>query len=69
MTQFLKKYKKPYFGAILGSLFPKILAKKDFSWEKKAPSVFKYSNYLSLCQKSEKTNEPFLIKTQNGWMD
>ena len=27
-------------------------------------SVFKYSNHLSLCQKSVKPNEPFLTKPQ-----
>ena len=32
----------------------------------KALSVFKYSNYLPSCQKSEKAIEPLLRKTQNG---
>ena len=34
--------------------------------EKKPLSVFKYSNYLPSCQKSQKTNEPFLRKIPNG---
>ena len=32
-------------------------------------SVVRYSNYLLLCQKSEKTNEPFLRKMPNWQMD
>ena len=31
----------------------------------KGLSVFKYSNFLSLCKKSEKTNDPFLRKMPN----
>ena len=33
---------------------------------------FKYSNYLPSCQKSEKTNEPFLkkmLELMHGWAD
>ena len=44
-----------YFGAI----FPKF-GKKRIFLEKRALSVFKYSNYLT-----EKTKEPFLGKMQN----
>ena len=32
-------------------------------------SVFKYTNYLLLCQKSEKTDMPFLTKMLNSRMD
>ena len=61
MTKFFKKSKKPYFGA-MWRFWP--FLKKD--------SVFKYSNYLPLCQKLEKTNMPFLSKMLNwrmGWMN
>ena len=34
--------------------------------EKMVLAVFKYFNYLPSCQKSEKTNEQFLRKMQNG---
>ena len=33
MTKFIKKSKKPYFGAILGTFCP-ILSKNEFSWKK-----------------------------------
>ena len=36
---------------------------------KKALSVFKYSNYLTLCKKSEKTNDPFLRKMPDRQTD
>ena len=62
---FFKKFQNPYFGSILGP-FTQIGAKNEFSWEKKALSVFQYSNYLPLCQKSEKPNEPFLRKLLEG---
>ena len=31
--------------------------------------VFKYSNYLPSCQKSEKTNEPEKNASPDGWTD
>ena len=40
--------------------------KKWISLEKRALSVFQYSNYPPLCQKSEKPNEPFLGKLLDG---
>ena len=43
-------------------------AKQNFL-EKRALSVFRYSNYLPSCQKSEKTNEQFCGKTVNWWAD
>ena len=49
-------------------LFCPNLGKNEFSW-KKTLSAFKYSNYLSLCQKSEKINVPFLRKMLNWQMD
>ena len=58
ITKFFKKYKTPYFGAILDSFCPN-LGKYEFSWKKRAYSVFQYSNYLSLCQKSKQRNETF----------
>ena len=41
----------------------------NFPEKKKALSVFKYSNYLLPCQKSEKTNEPFLRKMPTWQME
>ena len=46
----------------------------QFQWkwifqEKRALSVFKYSNYLPSPKKSEKTNGPFLRKTPNRQFD
>ena len=63
MTKFFKKSKKPYFRAILG-LFHSNWAKMNFPG-KDNPTDFRYSNYLQSCQKSEKSNEPFLRKTPN----
>ena len=60
MTKFFKKSKKSYFGAIFVIFCPN-LGLNEFS-RKNAQSVFKYANYLPPCQKSEKTNEPFLRK-------
>ena len=68
MAKVFKKSKKLYFGAIL-VLFAKIWTTMNFPEKKKALSVFKYSNYLPLCQKSEKTNEAFLRKIPNCWTD
>ena len=50
MTKFQKKPPKNPKNLILGPFL----------------SVFKYYNYLSLCQKAEKTNQPFLIKMTDG---
>ena len=58
MPQFHKKSKKPYFGAILGTFCPNFSAKfPNFP-------VFKYSNYLLLCKKSEQTNDHPWVKCQ-----
>ena len=61
MTIFQKIYKKPYFRVILGP-FCQNLVKNEFFLEKEDLSVFKYSNYLPSCKKSQKTNDPFLGK-------
>ena len=53
---------------IILAFFAHIWAKMNFSG-KKLVSVFKYSNYLPSCQKSEKTNMPFLRKMLNWRMD
>ena len=63
MTKFFKSPKKTYFGATLGPFCPN-LGKNEFPG-KRALSVFRYSNYLPSCQKSEKTIEPFLRKSPN----
>ena len=67
MIKFFKKSKKPYFGTILGP-FCLNLGENGFSWKRRL-SVFRYSNYLLSCQKSEKTIEPFLRKTPDGQTD
>ena len=50
ITKFFKKSQKPYFGPGL----------------RRTLSLFQYLNYLPLCQKSEKPNEPFLRKLLEG---
>ena len=68
MTKFFKKSQKPYFGPIMGPfgpIMPKFGPKMNFP-RKRALTVFQYSNYLSLCQKSEKPKESFLRKLLNG---
>ena len=73
---FQKIQKKTILGAILEP-FCQNLGKNEFSWEKRAQSIFRYCNYHPSCEKSEKTNEPFLRKMPNWktdrqmdrWMD
>ena len=60
MTKFFKTSKKPYFGTILGLSCPNL--DKNNVFGKRALLIFQYLNYLPLCQKSEKVNEPFLRK-------
>ena len=55
MTKFFKKSKKLYSWVISGNFCP-YLGKNEFSWKKRALTVFKHSNYLPWCKKSEKTN-------------
>ena len=68
--KFFKKIQKTLFGGHVA-----ILAFSGQTWAKMNfpgktdQSVFKYSNYLSSCQKSEKTNMPFLRKMLNRQMD
>ena len=57
MRNFFKKYTKIYSGATLGCSCLN-LGKNEY----RALSVFKYSNYVLSCKKSEKTNDPFLVK-------
>ena len=54
---FSKKTKNPILGP-----FWAILPNLGQKWEKRALSVFQCSNYLPLCLKAEKPNEPFLRK-------
>ena len=68
MTKFLPKIKKNFVGVHFGPLFSKFGQKQIFL-ERMALSVFKYSNYLTLRQKSEKTNKSFPSKMSNCWMD
>ena len=69
MTKFFKKSKKPFWGHVAILAFcAQIWAKMNFVG-KTDLSVFKYSNYLSSCQKSEKTNMPFLGKMLNWRMN
>ena len=69
MTKFLKKSKKPYFWVILGPFY-QIFGKNEFSWKK---GLYQFLNIsiiiVLLCQKSERTNEPFLRKRLNSWTD
>ena len=64
MTNFFKKDpKRTYFGAFW-AIFTQIWAKMNFPGKKEL-SVFRNFNYLSLCQKLDKTIEQFLRKTRN----
>ena len=58
-----QKFKKIHFGAILGSFCPTL------NFPGKKLSVFRYSNYLPSCQKSEKTIDQFLRKTLHWQKD
>ena len=68
MTKFFKKSKKTYAGAILGPFLPKF-GQKWLFLEKRALSVFKYSDYVPSCKESEKSNNPILRKMPNWWTD
>ena len=69
---FSKKFKKYFFRFNLGP-FCSNLVKNELPWKREVCSekrdLFKYSNCLPSCQKSEKPNEPFLRELQNWWMD
>ena len=60
LINFSKNPKKNLL-AWIWALFAQIWSKMNFRGEK----GFKYSNYLSSCQKSDKTNEPW----KNAWPD
>ena len=62
------KNPKNYILGPFWAFLPKFWQKWIFL-EKRAVSVFKYFNYLPLCQKSEKTNDPFPRKMLNCWTD
>ena len=68
MTKFFKKIQKPPFWGHSVLLLPKFWQKWIFL-EKMALPVFKYFNYLPLCQKSEKIKDRFLRKMLNCWTD
>ena len=59
-----KNPKNPILGPFW-ALFVQIWAKMNFPG-KKSLSVFRYLNYLQLCQNSVKPNEPFLRKLLDG---
>ena len=61
---FSKHPKSPILGPYWAFL-AQIWTKMNFS-AKRALSVFQYLNYLPLCQKSQKPNEPFLRKLLDG---
>ena len=65
---FSKNPKNPILDPLWALLDP-LCPNLDRKWiflEKRALTVFQYSNYLSLCQKSEKPKESFLRKLLNG---
>ena len=62
MTTIFQKIEKTYFGASLSPW------QNGFSW-KKGLSVFKYSNYLRSCKKSEKTNKMKNAELTDGRTD
>ena len=66
MTKLFKKYKKPYFVAILVVFCPN-LGKNEFSWEK-VSLVFKHSNYLHL-RKIRKKNYCAIPEENNELTD
>ena len=65
ITKFFKKSQKTLFCVHSGPFWPN-WGQKWIFLEKRALSVFQYSNYLPLCQKSEKPNEPFLRNLLEG---
>ena len=69
MATFLKKSKKPILGPCGHfGLFLSKFRQKWISLENRL-SQFLNSNYLPSCQKSEKTNRPFLRKMMNWRMN
>ena len=62
-----EKPMNPILGQFL-ALFAQF-GQKWFFLGKRALSVFRYSNYLTSCQKSEKTKKLFLRKMPNWWTD
>ena len=68
LNKFCQKIQKTLFWGHLGAFWPKFWQNWIFL-EKKALSAYRYSNYLTLCQKSEKTIVPFPRKTPNWQID
>ena len=71
MTKVFKKIEQTVFWGNVAILafFAQFWAQMNFPG-KKAQSVFKYSNYLPSCQKSEKANMPLFLRMDgqtNGW--
>ena len=64
-NKIFQKIPKTLFWAHSGPFCPN-WGQKWIFLEKRALSVFQYLNYLPLCQKSEKPNEPFLRKLLEG---
>ena len=67
MTKFFKKSRKHYLGVILGPFFQ--FGQKWVFLGKWTLSVFKHSNYLPSCEKSEKDKKPFLRIMPNWQTD
>ena len=68
ITKFFKKSKKKTICGPFWAFSSKSGRQRSFL-EKRTLSVFKYSNYLPSCKKSEKTNDPFLRKMLNWCTD
>ena len=63
-----QRIQKNIFCSYFGPFLPKFGEERIFL-EKRALLVFKYFKYLPSSQRSEKTNQPFLIKMPNWWTD
>ena len=63
MKQFCTKSKNPIFRQFLAQICPNF-----FFFENRSPSHFEDWHFTPLCQKSEKTNEPFPRKAENRKM-
>ena len=65
-TKLFKKSQKTLIWAHSGPFCPNLDQKWIFLEKRAQLSVFQYSNYLTFCQKSEKSMEPFLRKLLDG---
>ena len=66
--KFFQEIPKTLIFDYSGQFLPKFWQKLIFL-EKEALSLFKNFNFLTLHQKSEKTNKPFLRKILNCWTE